>query len=244
MGRKGWFDEVMRFYDRYLQGKTSTVKDPPLAVESSDGKWRSELAWPPKDATLKTASLKSGSYLDDGQNNGSAFGGSTPPFGRGIWTFSPPLKSAAHFAGVPRVTLDVQALTTDANGVVDLYDVDAGGNATLISRGTTLLPDKGPVTFDLYGNDWKLPAGHRVGVLVSSANSEWWTHASTGQQVTVRSAQVALPFLRCARNAAIQGDPSIRLEDYKAGAPFAVDAATIAGATDQKFPLPAALRSC
>jgi uncharacterized protein len=243
MGRKGWFDEVMRFYDRYLLGKSSPVKDPPIALQSSDGKWRAEGAWPPKDATVNTASLKSGSYTDDGQNNGSAFGG-TPPYGRGIWTFSPPLAHDAHFAGVPRVTLDVQALVPDGNAAVDLYDVDKDGSATLISRGTSLLPDKGPVSFQLYGNDWKLPAGHRLGVLVSSANAEWWMHASTGQQVTVKSAEVTLPFLGCARNAAIQGDPSIRLEDYRADAPIEVDAATIDGATDAKFPLPAALRGC
>src|SRR3954464_6378149 len=37
MGRKGWFDETMRFYDKYLKGITPSVKDPTLAVESSDG---------------------------------------------------------------------------------------------------------------------------------------------------------------------------------------------------------------
>src|SRR3954470_18705589 len=39
MGREGWFDETMRFYDSYLKGdKTAAAamkKDPPLAVETS-----------------------------------------------------------------------------------------------------------------------------------------------------------------------------------------------------------------
>ena len=43
MGRQGWFDETMRFYDRYLKGAT-VPDDPPIAVESSDGKWRAENA--------------------------------------------------------------------------------------------------------------------------------------------------------------------------------------------------------
>ena len=31
MGRPGWFDETMRFYDRYLKGQKPTVKDPKIA---------------------------------------------------------------------------------------------------------------------------------------------------------------------------------------------------------------------
>jgi hypothetical protein len=31
----------------------------------------------------------------------------------------------------------------------------------------------GQVSFDLYGDDWKLPAGRRVGMLLTSSNSEW-----------------------------------------------------------------------
>src|SRR3954471_5707128 len=41
MGRAGWFDEVMRFYDQYVKGVPPTVQDPPVAVETSDGTWRS-----------------------------------------------------------------------------------------------------------------------------------------------------------------------------------------------------------
>ena len=42
MGRKGFFDEVMRFYDRWLKGVEPTVKDPTLAVQTNDGTWRAE----------------------------------------------------------------------------------------------------------------------------------------------------------------------------------------------------------
>src|ERR1041385_6811257 len=47
MGRAGWFDEVMRFYDQYLKGVEPAVADPAIAVESGDGKWRAEQQWPP-----------------------------------------------------------------------------------------------------------------------------------------------------------------------------------------------------
>jgi hypothetical protein len=142
------------------------------------------------------------------------------------------------------VTVDASISLPDANLVADVYDVDAGGKATLISRGTYLLPGTGTVSFDLYGDDWKLPAGHRVGVLVTSSNSEWWLHRPTLQPVTVRAASIALPWRSCEGGSAIEGGPSIKLDSYKASAPFTVDAATIAGATDPAFALPRGLGAC
>jgi uncharacterized protein len=235
MGRAGWFDEVMRFYDRHVKGET-TADDPANAVESSDGTWRSEAAWPPADSERVTRALRAGSYADDGQNNGTAEGGS--PNGEGVWTISPVLAEDAHFAGVPRVTVDAEPATPDANLVVDVYDIDSGHRATLISRGAYLLRGPGPVTFDLYGDDWKLPAGHRLGVLVTGANAEWWQHVPTGQDVTVRSASIELPFLHCRRTAAIQGEKSVKLESYRADAPFEVPADTLAEGTAPALSIP------
>ena len=66
MGRAGWFDEVMRFYDQFLKGVAPTVADPPIAVQTNDGKWRAEQSWPPADSTAFTTPLRSGTYTDDG----------------------------------------------------------------------------------------------------------------------------------------------------------------------------------
>jgi predicted acyl esterase len=242
MGRHGWFDEVMRFYDQYLRGVAPAVADPPVAVETSDETWRSEASWPPADASSLATALRSGSYTEDAQNNGTAEGGT--PNGQGIWTFSPPLAHDAHFAGVPRVTVNASAALPDANLTADVYDVDSAGSATLISRGTYLLPGSGAVSFDLYGDDWKLPAGHRVGVLLTSSNAEWWLHRPTLQSVAVSSASIALPWRSCEGGAAIEGGPSIKLDSYKADAPFTVAATTIAGATDPTFALPGPLAAC
>src|SRR3954466_9210460 len=49
MGRKGFFDEIMRFYDRFLVGRDETGQDPPFAVQTNDGRWRAEESWPPAD---------------------------------------------------------------------------------------------------------------------------------------------------------------------------------------------------
>jgi predicted acyl esterase len=244
MGRAGWFDEVMRWYDHYLKGSGPPPNrvDPPLAVESSDGTWRSEPSWPPPDATSYTAALKPGSYTDDTTNNGTAEGGS--PNGAGIWTFSPAFTHDVHLAGVPRLTVNQQSTFQNANLTADVYDVDGANNATLISRGTYLLGGAGTVSFDLYGDDWKLPAGHRIGVLLASSNAEWWTHVPTLQPVTVTSASISLPFLRCRRTGTIQGGRSIKLDSYLQDSPFAVPAATIAGATSATFPVPPPLAPC
>jgi uncharacterized protein len=242
MGRKGWFDEVMRFYDRYLKGTRAKVRDPKLVVQSSDGRYRAESAWPPKDARTLTAALNAGEYVDSGVNNGSAEFG--PPYGDGIWTISRPLTKPAHLAGIPRVTVDVEIAQADANLVVDVYDVDAKSSALLITRNAYLVPASGPVTMELYGQDWRFPKGHRVGVLVTSSNAEWWAHAPTGQTVAVRGGSLKLPFLRCKRTKRIQGDAAIKLDEYRDAAPFELDPAVVSGASAPKFPLPRAQKKC
>ncbi|WP_051324452.1 CocE/NonD family hydrolase [Candidatus Solirubrobacter pratensis] len=233
MGRHGWFDEVMRFFDRYVKG-AQVADDPPVAVESSDGTWRAEDAWPPADSAPAGITLNRGSYTDDGQNDGTGSGAGT-----GIWTISKPLAAGAHLAGVPKLSVDVASAPSRANLVADVYDIDAGNQATLISRGADLLNGAGSTTFDLYGDDWKLPAGHRVGVLLTSANAEWWLHVPTLGTVDVAAARIELPFLRCTRTATIEGGPSVKLDSYRAEAPFAVGADTVAAAERADFEVPA-----
>jgi predicted acyl esterase len=242
MGRKGWFDETMRFYDLYLKGQSSSVQDPRIAVETNDGKWRAENNWPPADAFNSTATLKTGSYQDDGQNNGSGDGG-TPPYGLGIWTFSPKFDNEVRLSGTPRVTVDTDGASGD-NLYVDVYDVGPDNKATLFSRGAYLLTGPGRVSFDLYDQDWVFPAGHRIGVLVTGAQADWWVQPPTGDQVTVKSASLSLPYLGCRRTDTIQGDPSVRLEDYMKNAPFAVDPATISDNTVSSFPVPGPAATC
>lgn len=44
--------------------------------------------------------------------------------------------------------------------------------------------------------------------------------------------------LRCRRTATIQGDPSVKLDSYRADAPFEVSADTLAAATDPALSIP------
>ncbi len=94
----------------------------------------------------------------------------------------------------------------------------------------------------LYGNDWLIPAGDRLGVLVTSANDGWWLPAPTQTPVRVNSGTISLPFLRYTRPASqnLQGYKiPTRLHDRLSGnGSITLAASTISSATDAKFTLP------
>ncbi|HEY2637806.1 MAG TPA: CocE/NonD family hydrolase C-terminal non-catalytic domain-containing protein, partial [Solirubrobacteraceae bacterium] len=216
--------------------------DPAVEVETSDGTWRAETRWPPADSMGFTSKLRTGSYMDTANNAGSAEGAEpTDTTGKGIWTISEPLTAAAHLAGVPKVALDVSSSLPNANLSVDVYDIDASGSALLLSRTAQLLPrGASHVTPEMYGNDWLIPAGHRLGVLVTTANDEWWTPTPSLSTVTLTGGTITLPFLRHVRTATIPGKVPARLAAWKSAAPFTVDAATIAASTSPTFSRPPA----
>jgi putative CocE/NonD family hydrolase len=65
-GRAGFFDEVMRFYDRYLKGIKPRVRDAAFDIEDSTGAWRAQPTWPTPTA-YTVARLSDGQYVDDGR---------------------------------------------------------------------------------------------------------------------------------------------------------------------------------
>jgi predicted acyl esterase len=224
MGRAGFFDEVMRFYDRFLKGETPAVEDPMVAVQTNDGVWRGEQQWPPADAADFTTQLRGGTYTDDG--TASATGSSAT---NGVWTISRPLAHDVHLSGSGKAVVDVSAAFPRANLVVDVYDLDENGRGPLITRQGYLIRASGPVTLDLWSADWKLAAGHRIAVRVADANTDWWLHAPTKQTVTVHGGSVTLPFLTQPRTETIAGDPGVQLSAYLARR-VTVPAATLQGA--------------
>jgi uncharacterized protein len=233
MGRAGWFDEVMRFYDRFLKGETPSVTDPQIAVQTNDGKWRAEDQWPPADAVSYTTSLRPGGYQDDGQ------GFSTQDDASGVWTISPPLPYEAHLAGSGKAVVDVATTRPNANLVVDVYDLDENGTGPLITRQGFLARSSGQKTLDLWSADWKIPAGHRIGVRITDANQDWWVHAPLLDTVKVVTGSVTLPFLTYARPDTIQGDPGVQLESYMNDTET-VPPATLSASVDPSFNVPPA----
>ena len=232
MGRAGWYDEVIRFYDRFLKGVEPEVKDPMIAIQTNDGKWRGEKVWPPADASDYTSQLRPGIYTDDGNGTGWGNGATT-----GVWTVSPPLARATHLAGSGRAIVDVSGAPR-SNLVVDVYDLDATGVGPLVTRQGYMVRNNGAVTLDLWSTDWIFAAGHRVAVRVTDANSDWWTHVGTRQDVTVYGGSITLPFLPAARKTGtIQGDPGVALGKFT-GRTVTLTPETIAGAESADFATP------
>ncbi len=92
----------------------------------------------------------------------------------------------------------------------------------------------------MYGQDWPIDAGHRIGVLVSSANTDEFSHVATRSTVTVRSAKIALPFLTYDRTTFLDGGVTPRLESYRNAAATTLSPAVLDKATTD-FTLPAPL---
>lgn len=214
MGRTAFVAEMMRFFDHHVKGvsarRSGIGRDANVVVGDNLGRHRSEAAWPPSDSRLYWTGLKGGTYMDDG-NNSSAGGGA----GNGIWTLSQPLPHDAWMAGEPVFEAQVDSLPR-ANLVVNLYDVAPDGKATVVSRGAYLLREEGTknVEFDMYGQDWIMKKGHRLGVLISSANDDWWLHVPTNTEVSVEEANIGLPFLRFDRTRFLGGTVPPRLTSH------------------------------
>jgi uncharacterized protein len=237
-GREGWFDEVNRFLDEHLKGEKPKERDPAVVVQSNDGRYRADDQWPPADATPITGDLNAGQYVDDGGGNGSGSAATA-----GLWTFSPPLPHRARLSGTPRVTLDAAPQVPSSNLVVDLYDVDPAGKATIVSRGATLVRRSGRIAdLELLGQDWYFQEGHRIGIRITDANDEWYVHAPTRGKVVVTDASIALPFRRRANERTIQGETNPRLERWLATRTVQLPAALVADGERPGFPVPPAQR--
>jgi predicted acyl esterase len=251
-GRAGWFDEVMRFYGNFLKGETPAVADPPFAVQTNDGKWRSEAQWPPADMHTYSTPLKAGSYTDTAQSVGTGFDTNSgdpadPSVQSGVWTVSKPLPYDVHLSGEPSGSVNVTTSAPNANLVIDVYDLsqDQSGNWTgpLVTRQGHLVRNAGDSTIPLtlWSADWKLKAGDRIGVRVTDNNQDWWLIAApSAQSVTVRGGSIALPFLANRRTETIQGDPGVQLKPYLDTHIATAPADAVASATD--FTLPPALK--
>ena len=204
VGRNGFLDEAMTFFDHFLKGEPLPKYPGNVEVQDGEGKWRTESAWPPKDASYDRGSLKvlKGEYVDNGQNSASR--------GNGSWTVTQPAPHDIRFAGNAIVDVKVETVVPNANLVTLLYDVDPKGNARLITRGAFLIRSRGAsrVTYELYPQDWVLREGHRFGVLLSSNDSSWFQTYPTGQTVTIKGGKVELGFLKWLRTPNLEGGPA------------------------------------
>jgi uncharacterized protein len=238
VGRDTFIDQAMDFFDAFLKGDHQARKRfdaaPQVEVQDSDGQYRGESQWPPADAVTRVTTLRTGVFQDNGANFGSRSGSfvsppAAPNTGLGVWSISQPLPGVRRMAGEPVIDMDIVTVAPRANVVANIYDIAPDGSATLVSRGADMirLPGKQRHRLEMYGQDWVFAQGHRIGVLVSGSNNEWWVHQPTGTPVTVLEAFAELPILKNERTEFLVGEVTGRLRNHKSTAKISVPAPVI-----------------
>jgi putative CocE/NonD family hydrolase len=257
MGRAGFFDEVLRFYDEFLKGETPAVEDPAYAIQDSTGAWRAQDTWPEVDGRT-VARLGNGAYVDDGGASSSAARGTAAPRAGG-WdmehapelrtlrtlpdqgrslvagaassylTYSRPVASDVRVTGTPSV-----AFRASARGevMVRLWDVAPDGTATMFDENVALIERRGRVSFDLKSTDWTLAEGHQLGVQIGTIDSWGWLAEPSGNRVSVTGATLSLDLQDPAADVATEGAPAPYLERY-----LAANTTTLSGVDEGRFDL-------
>ena len=234
MGRAGFFDAVMGFYDENLRGIEGADREVSVAAQTSTGEWRHETSYPGRGATPFRLDLRSGTYTDTGQGLGSndtsiGAGGialvGSPGGDDGVWSITEPLDEPLHVAGFPTVDLTIDANVPGTNIAVNVYDIDPDGNAQFLSRGvgnvdaTVSLDPSYTETIPMFATDWVLEEGHRLAVFVHDANNESFIHQPTGADVTVVSGVLRMTALPL-HGRPLAGSTNNALESFKERAPF------------------------
>ena len=198
--------EAVDWLDAYVKRDPAALRrveaSAPAVVQEADGRWRTDGAWPPRDARAAAFALRNGTYFENPRDDGTQ---PTDP-GDVLWSVSQPLPYAVHLAGVPRVTVTAKG-TGPAQVVVKVFDVDPAGEARAVTRGVHANVS-GTVSFDLYPQDWRFQPGHRIAVAVQGSDPMWsgprphyppgvqFVRAATGGYVAVTGATLATPLLR------------------------------------------------
>ena len=198
-----WWPVVMTFFDRFLKDDPNAKPEKGNAVEvqEGDGRWRVEAQWPPADTVMRKLALKAGTYTDSDNNSSSGANA-----GNGIWSFTEPFAAEGRIAGVPKVTINASAQSTQANSAVLLYDVSPEGQATLITRAASKVRGES-YSFDLYPQDWTIKKGHRLGAIVAATDNPWYLPTVfTNLPVEVGGGVLEIPFLTYERGGFLQED--------------------------------------
>jgi uncharacterized protein len=235
MGRAGFFDEVMRFYDRFLKGIRPAVHDPAFAIEDNTGAWRAQPTWP-MPSSYTVARLPDGEYVDDGVASTLAapaapadqqwdmehFTDPVPPAARGLaplvagdthsyFSWSTPTTSRLRITATPRITLNASA---PGNVMVRLWDVAPDGTAVMFDENVALIERAGRIAFDLKSTDWTFEVGHQLGVQLGTIGSGSWRDTPSGNTIRVTRARLSLALQNPRSDVPTQGDRSPFLDTY------------------------------
>ena len=235
MGREGWFEEVMRFYDLHLQGIEPEVEDPAFVIQDNFGQWRAQDTWPVV-TTTQTVRLEPGSYVDDGGQEAAGrgpaddgdydmeHGPTLPPQAQGrpgkpprvtddgnaFYTWSRPMKHDTRITGTPRAAFEAAGT---GNVLVRTWDVAPDGTAVMFDEQMSLVQD-GTVEFDLKDTDWTLKTGHQLVVGIGTNTTRSWRDTPSGETITVSSPTLSLQLQNTRNDVPTHGDRAPYLDTY------------------------------
>jgi predicted acyl esterase len=110
-----------------------------------------------------------------------------------VWT-SAAVPSPALISGTPTLRVSVSSSSHRTTLYTYLYDVDEAGAATLMTYGPATV-SSGPATATLRPVSWTVAAGHRIALVVDTADDRYASAAPSGSTVTLSSpASLAIPF--------------------------------------------------
>lgn len=135
--RDDWGNDLLRWFDHFLKGADNGIlQTPPVMVSDSDGKWRTENAWPPlramptsfqlgADGKLATSDAKAGDvrYFNA---PGPAPKDGTPGQDRAVWT-SEALAAPLRISGSPTLSFNASFLNAKDQIAATLFLVNATG---------------------------------------------------------------------------------------------------------------------
>ena len=190
---------LLRPLRRGCRSPTRRRQDPPVVVQTSDGTWRAEAAWPPADAQRSTtdARRRGDVHRRRQQRTGTGSGARQRHLDD-----LPAARRTTRIAGVPRVSSTSTAPAPRANVVVDTYDIDAGpqGDPAVAQHLADARRD-GKVDAGPLRQRLEDPGRATASACSSPArNAEWWLHvADAAARSTVNGGVGRAAVPRCTR---------------------------------------------
>jgi predicted acyl esterase len=121
----------------------------------------------------------------------------TLPPTTGVATYFVDIRRAFTMLGLPELTLRYRATGSDLLFETRLWAVAPDGTQTLVSRGAyrAISPRAGgdTATFELFGNHWRFPAGHKLMLEVTQDDSPYFRRNNFPSTTTIDSARLVVP---------------------------------------------------
>jgi hypothetical protein len=112
----------------------------------------------------------------------------------GVASWEAPVPRDFTLVGLPRLTVAYRATASDLELNSRLWDVAPDGSMTLFDRGAYRATSaSGTVTYELFGNAWRLARGHRIRLEVLQSDATYLRPDNFTSTATIESVRLELP---------------------------------------------------